>query len=206
VLLTHRDPPRALSIPVLYFGAGLGILIVSIAALIGGASPWGAGGGVLLGAASVAIALGSVRLITTDANALTVRGIKRRLALDRDASAFGVRLHTSHRSASYVVFVTDGSVQDDVAEFMSETSARGAIARLEKQLLGGTPEPGERSRRRGAAAVRSVEKEWRTRVGEGQKVIDAYYASPAWARAKYGVIALVVVYSLAMLIYGALQP
>ena len=176
--------------PILLFALGMAFLVFSL--------PQRSIVGVLLGAGAVAMAAGEFRVLTSVDDRLVIRGLRRRLALDRAETAFAVRLQTSWRSARYIVVATDGSVSDEVAEFMSEGNARRAIARLEASLA-------TTSGRRAAAIVRSIEKPWKANVAEGQKIIDAYYASPSWRRAKYGVIGLVILYSLAMLLYGALR-
>jgi hypothetical protein len=187
VLITR--PRRAWSVPVLLFAFGMAFLGFSL--------PERLIVGVLLGAGAVAMAVGEFRVLTSVDDRLVIRGFRRRLVLERAETAFGVRLQTGWRSSRYIVVATDGSISDDVAEFVSEGNARRAIARFEAALE-------TTSGRRAAAVVRSIEKPWKAHVAEGQKIIDAYYASPAWRRAKYVVIGLVVVYSLAMLIYGAL--
>lgn len=175
--------------PILLFAFGVAFLVFSL--------PERLIAGVLLGAGAVAMAAGEFRVLTSVDDRLVIRGLRRRLVLDRAETAFGVRLQTSWRSARYIVVSTDGFVSDEVAEFVSEGNARRAIARLEASL---ETTPG----RRAAAFVRAIEKPWQANVAEGQKIIDAYYTSPAWRRVKYGVIGLVIVYSLAMLLYGAL--
>ena len=182
-------PRRAWSVPILLFAFGVVFLVFSL--------PERLIAGVLLGAGAVAMAAGEFRVLTSVDDRLVIRGLRRRLVLDRAETAFGVRLQTSWRSARYIVVSTDGFVSDEVAEFVSEGNARRAIARLEAAL---ETTPG----RRAAAFVRAIEKPWQANVAEGQKIIDAYYTSPAWRRVKYGVIGLVIVYSLAMLLYGAL--
>lgn len=200
MLITPPGQHRAYSLPVLLFVFGIVFLVFSSAALMRAErlrDGFGMAFGALLGGGAIAMALAEIRVLSSAGDQVIVRGWRRRLALDRASTAFGVRLQTGWRSARYIVLITDGSVSDDVAEFLGEGAARRAIARLEAAL--GT-EPG----RRAAALVRAIEKPWKADVAEGQKIIDAYYASPAWRRAKYGVIGLVVVYSLAMLLYGAL--
>jgi hypothetical protein len=199
VLITRQARRRAYNVPVLLFLFGSVFLIFSMAALVNVArlgDGFAMVFGLLLGAWAIAMSLGEIRVLRSVDDLVSVRGWRRTLTLDRASTAFGVRLQTSFRSSRYIVLITDGSVSDDVTECLSEGRARRAIARLEAAL--GT-EPG----RRAAAFVRSIEKPWQANVAEGQKIIDAYYASPAWRRAKYGVLGLVVIYSLAMLLYGA---
>lgn len=211
MVITLSSKGRAFNVPVLLLAIGAGLLLAGVDAwrradawddvYVGLAAAFA-------GAGSAWMGLSEGRGLVVSGEVLLSKGTWRRVALERQAALFGVRHQGGWRSSRFTVFVTDGTLRDDIAEFQSERGARSAIVRLERALLPLPPddESLRRSRRRAAATVRSLEKDWKTNADAAQAQIDAYYASPSWRRAKYGVIAVVVLYSIAMLIYGALQP
>lgn len=206
MLVTRTAAGRAYSVPILYLVVGTAIGTLSMGALLqasGAGQIWGGLIGVLLGGGSVVLGIGSCRLLRAGGDELVVSGLGKRVSLERTAAAFGVRLQSGGRSSRWIVFVTDGQSSDELGDWFSEQGARRAITRLERALLP-PADPHHRPLARAKRQVAAIEREWQAPLAEAQKTVQAYYDSPAWRRAKYGVVGLVIAYSIGMMIYLAL--
>lgn len=79
-------PRRAWNVPILLFAFGVGLVVFSSSA--------GLIAGVLLGGGALVMALSEFRVLTSVDDRVVVRGVRRRLALERASAAFAARLYS----------------------------------------------------------------------------------------------------------------
>jgi hypothetical protein len=200
MIVTLQARRSAWVVPVLLSIASLSLVVATVAAILS-AKSWGA---VLVAAVFAALicwtALSELLRIEVRDGRLMVRGIWRSNMLEASRVALGVRLRSGSRSARFTVFISDGRGRADVADFGSEAASRRAVERLRSALLEPTHVPA-------ASAVReveAVEREWQAQLAQTMQVVNAYYQSPTWRRAKYAVIAVLVLYVVGMALFQLL--
>jgi len=201
MLLVSRSQRAALHLPLALLLIGGVAFVVGLFALVrGGGTP--AAVGTLFGTGVLWLGLSELIFAHVDRGTLTVRGAVRRSELHAQQCQLGVRLKSGSRSASYVVFVTDGRASAELGEWITERGARRGAERLASALLAGlVMENDERAR----VAVQAVESEWKDQIATAERAAAAYYRSPVWKRTHYLVVAIVVTYVIGMAIYACLS-
>ena len=139
-----------------------------------------------------------VAMVSVEGDRLVLRSLGSRRSVLTAAARIAVLFKPGGRFPKFGLMLTDGEAMAELGEWTTERAAERTAARIEAAfgLDDGAP-----ARKKAARHVETMELRWRKEVESGQRVIDAYYQSPAWRRAKYGVPLLVLLYLIGMGIY-----
>ncbi len=201
MLFKLTSAPRAANVPLFMLGFCVVISVGAVAAITSEPSLWTVSL-VVFAVLVDALVLASVRRIWIDGDELVTRSLFGTKRMKIAKLAIGERIRHSQGHKYYDLYAFDGAEEMDLADAMSAKGSARARAKLEALIPRDdwTPTGVEDPAALAKDTVARREAKHAADQAEAQRIVDSYYSSGKFRRAGLIIFAIVLVYSVVMVL------